>query len=265
LVERHESLRTVFRVVDDLPYQHLQTLAELATPGLTMLAVPDETGETRDATLQRLITEETHRPFDLTLGPLFRAQLLRVAETEAIFVLTLHHIITDGWSMEIFLKELAVLYAGEIAGTPANLPALPVQYADYAVWQRNWLQGDVLAEQVTYWRQQLDGAPPVLELPTDYPRPVVPSYRGAKHRFTFSTDLTQHLHTLSHRYGVSLFMTLLAAFQVFLARYTGQTDIVVGTPIANRTLQESEGLIGLLVNTLLFRTRLAGHPTFAEV
>ncbi|TFG62833.1 MAG: amino acid adenylation domain-containing protein, partial [Nitrospirales bacterium] len=158
-----------------------------------------------------------------------------------------------------------VLYAAESTGTPATLPALPMQYADYAVWQRDWLQGDVLAKQLTYWRQQLDGAPPVLELPTDYPRPVVPSHRGAKHRFTFSADLTQHVHTLSHQYGVSLFMTLLAAFQVFVAHYAGQTDIVVGAPIANRTHQESEGLIGFLVNTLLFRTRLDGNPTFAEV
>jgi len=265
LVGRHDSLRTIFRVVDDRPCQHIQRVEDLTCPCLAFLEIPDEAGEPRDATLLRMIAEETHRPFDLTRGPLVRAHLLPVAETEAIFILTMHHIITDGWSMEIFLKELSVLYAAEIAGTPANLPVLPIQYADYAVWQRNWLQGNVLAEQVTYWRRQLDGAPPVLELPSDYPRPVVPSYRGAKHRFTFSLDLTQSLHTLTHQYGVSLFMTLLAAFQVFLARYTGQTDIVVGSPMANRTLQESEGLIGFLVNTLLFRTRLGGNPTFAEV
>ncbi|MCA9419494.1 MAG: amino acid adenylation domain-containing protein [Nitrospira sp.] len=265
LVARHESLRTVFPVVDDLPYQHIPSLTELAYPTLTLTEVPDEAEKIREATLLRLITEETQRPFNLTRGPLARAHLLRVAETEAVFVLTLHHIITDGWSMEILLKELSVLYAAELTGTPASLPALPCQYADFVIWQRNWLQGDVLADQVTYWRRQLDGAPPVLELPTDYPRPVVPSYRGAKHQFTFPAELTQALHIFSHRSGISLFMTLLAAFQVFLARYTGQTDIVVGSPMANRTHPASEGLIGLLVNTLLFRTRLPGNPTFAEV
>lgn len=265
VVERHESLRTIFRVVDDLPYQHIHSLSALASPILTLTEVPDEAGETRDAILQRLITEETQRPFDLTRGPLVRAHILRVAETEAVLVLTLHHIITDGWSMEILLKELSVLYATDLAGSPPPLPALPCQYADYAVWQRNWLQGDVLADQVTYWRRQLAGSPPVLELPTDYPRPAVPSYRGGRHRFTFPVELTQSLHTLTHQSDVSLFMTLLAAFQVLLARYTGQTDIIVGSPIANRTHQESESLIGFFVNTLLFRTRLTGNPTFAEV
>jgi hypothetical protein len=144
LAKRHESLRTIFLVVDDMPCQHILDLEELASPVLTTIEVPDKSGETRDATLHRMITEETCRPFDLTRGPLFRAQLLTVAENEAVFILTLHHIITDGWSMEILLKELAVLYAAEITGTTAHLPALPIQYADYAVWQRDWLQGGAL-------------------------------------------------------------------------------------------------------------------------
>ena len=265
LIHRHDSLRTTFQMVGDTPCQYIHRQADLAPFPLPLLEVPDDSPNTRDATLQQMIGEETRRPFELTQWPLFRVQLLRVNETERIFILTMHHIITDGWSLEIVLKELAELYTAACTGKPAALPPLPRQYADYAVWQRNWLQGEVLENQLAYWRNQLEGAPPLIELPTDYSRPAVPSYRGAKHHFVLTAELTGQLRTLSHQQGGSLFMTLLAAFQVFLARYTGQPDIVVGSPIANRTHEQSEGLIGFLVNTVLFRTQLRGNPSFREV
>ncbi|HNP27631.1 MAG TPA: amino acid adenylation domain-containing protein [Nitrospirales bacterium] len=265
LVERHESLRTIFHVVDDMPCQHILDLEKLANPGLTILEVPAKAGETRDATVQRMITEEIGRPFDLTRGPLFRARLLPITETEAVFILTLHHIITDGWSMKVFFKELADLYAAEITGTPANLAALPIQYADYAVWQRQCVQGEELDRQLTYWRTQLAEAPPSLELPTDFPRPLQLSNRGDTLSFTLPPVLTESLDSLSRHEGVTLFMTLLTVFQLLLFRYTGQKDILIGTPIAGRTHIHLEGLIGYFANTLVLRARFEGQPTFQDM
>ncbi|TFG62673.1 MAG: non-ribosomal peptide synthetase, partial [Nitrospirales bacterium] len=265
LIGRHESLRTIFHVVDGMPRQHIQRLEELPSPCLTIMEMPNEAGETREAMLQRFIIKETHKPFDLTQGPLFRAILLPVDETETVFIVTLHHIITDGWSMEILLKELAVLYAAEITGTPANLPALPIQYVDYAVWQRDWLQGDVLTKQLTYWRTELTDAPPSIELSTDFPRPAELSYRGERISFTLPPLLTRSLKKLSQREGATMFMILLAAFQVLLFRYTGQRDILFGTPLAGRTHREMEGLIGFFVNTLVIRTQLKDQLPFQNV
>ncbi len=265
LVLRHDSLRTTFQLIDDLPCQCVHQPDELGLSPLSIREVHSASPETQETSLQQMIAEETHRPFDLSRAPLFRVQLLPITKTETIFILTMHHIITDGWSLEIFLKELATFYATEFTGTPVSLLPLPMQYANYARWQREWLQGDVLANQLRYWRAQLEGAPPILELPMDYPRPLRPSHQGAKHHFVVTAELTRQLRTLSQQQGASLFMTLLAIFQVFLARYTGQTDIIVGSPIANRTHEQSEGLIGFLVNTLLFRTHFRGNPNFREV
>jgi hypothetical protein len=178
---------------------------------------------------------EGQRPFDLQAGPLLRVLLLQLEDEEQVLVVTMHHIVSDGWSMGIFIRELASLYAAYRSGEESPLGELPLQYADFAVWQREWLQGAVLEEQLGYWREQLGGRLAVLELPGDRPRPAVQSYRGANYSFRLSRELSAGLRELSQREGVTLFMTLLAGFQSLLGRYTGQEEIVVGTPIANRT------------------------------
>src|SRR3989440_9084203 len=177
----------------------------------------------------------------------------------------MHHIISDDWSMQVLFGELATLYAAYAAGQPSPLTELPLQYADFALWQRQWVQGEVLEGQLAYWQQHLAGAPAVLELPTDRPRPAVQTFRGALHSFELPKPLSQGLKKLSQGEGVTLFMTLLAAFQTLLLRYTGQADLVVGSPIANRTRAEIEGLIGFFVNTLALRTDLSGDPSFRQL
>ncbi|HEU4508047.1 MAG TPA: amino acid adenylation domain-containing protein [Pyrinomonadaceae bacterium] len=218
-----------------------------------------------EAEARRLAMEESQRPFDLAAGPLLRASVLRLSEDEHVLLCTMHHIISDGWSMEVLTRELTALYKAYAKGQESPLPELPVQYADYAHWQREWLHGDVLEKQLEYWRQQLDGAPAVLELPTDYPRPAVQTFRGAHQSLTLSPELTTELKALTQREGVTLFMTLLAAFQTLLSRYSGQDDIVIGTPIAGRNRAETENLIGFFINTLVLRTDLNGNPTFEEL
>ncbi|MGH2708728.1 MAG: condensation domain-containing protein, partial [Actinomycetota bacterium] len=208
---------------------------------------------------------EYSRPFDLRRGPLFRALLVRLSEREHVLLLTAHHIVTDGWSMGVFIHELSALYQAFATGRPSPLAALPIQYADFAAWQREWLQGEVLEEQLGYWQKQLGGAPALLELPTDHPRPPVQSFRGASLPFALDSELTQALKALSQRAGVTPFMTLLGTFMVLLARYSRQEDIVVGSPIANRTHSQTEGLIGFFVNTLVLRVDLAGDPPFEEL
>jgi len=262
IVARHETLRTTFATVDEEPVQ-------IITPALSApLSVIDlnEVPETeREAEAQRLVREEAQRPFDLAQGPLVRASLLRLGDEEYILLLAMHHIVSDGWSAGVLFREIAVLYEAFSTGKLSPLSELPIQYADYAVWQREWLQGEVLEKQLSYWRGQLTGAPPVLELPTDRSRPAAQSFRGACHSMVFSQSLTQALKGLSLREGVTPFMTLLAAFQTLLLRYTGQEDIVVGTDVAGRTQAETEGLIGLFVNHLVLRTDLSGDPPFREL
>ncbi|MBI4524345.1 MAG: amino acid adenylation domain-containing protein [Deltaproteobacteria bacterium] len=203
--------------------------------------------------------------FDLTQGPLLRSTLLRLGSQDHILLLTMHHIVSDGQSMEVLFRELSALYQAFSAGKPSPLHELPIQYADFACWQRQWLQGEVLEKQLSYWRQQLKGAPPVLELPTDHPRPPVQTYRGARQSLALSKTLSQALKALSRQEGVTLFMTLLAAFQTLLQRYTGQDDIVVGTPTAGRTRSEIEELIGFFLNTVVLRTDLSGNPSFRDL
>ncbi len=214
--------------------------------------------------MQALAQAEIQRPFDLTQGPLLRATLVRLADEEHVLLLTMHHIVSDGWSHGVFWRELAVLYDAFTTGQPSPLPALSIQYADFAHWQQQWLQGEVLDTQLAYWKQQLAGVS-TLQLPTDHPRPAVQTFRGARHVLTLSPTLTQALKTLSQQHGVTLFMTLLAAFQTLLHRYTGQDDIAVGSLIANRNRVELEGLIGFFVNTLVLRTDLSGDPSFREL
>ena len=196
---------------------------------------------------------------------MLRATLLRLSPGDHVLLLTLHHIIFDGWSVEVFWRELAALYTALCTGQPVPLPTLPLQYADFAVWQRQWLQGEVLEAQLAYWKQQLGDTLPVLELPTDRPRPPVQTSQGARQSLMLPASLTSALKALSQKEGITLFMTLVAAFQTLLYRYTGQTDLVVGTPVAGRTRVETEGLLGFFVNTLVLRTDLSGNPRFREL
>jgi len=262
IVRRHEALRTTFTAVDGQPIQAIAPEINLRLPVVDL----QEIAETeRDNKVQRLATQEAQQPFDLTIGPLLRVKLLRLDKAEHVLLLTMHHIVSDGWSLGVLMRELAVLYEAFSTGKPASLPALPIQYADFAICQREWLSGEVLESQLGYWKQQLGGELPVLELPTDRPRPPVQTYRGARQSFQLSKDLTDALNALSRREGVTLFMTLLAAFKVLLYRYTGQEDIIVGSPIANRNRAEVEGLIGFFVNTLVLRSDLSGTPIFREL
>ena len=262
IVKRHEALRTTFPTVDGQPVQIIsQTLSvPLRVTDLSHLPAVG-----REAEAERLVREEAQRPFDLAQGPLLRTTLLRLGEEDHILLLAMHHIVSDGWSGGVLFQEITALYEAFSTGKPAPLPELPVQYADYAVWQRGWLQGEVLEKQLSYWRERLSGAPPVLELPTDHPRPAVQSFRGARQSVMLSKSLTEALRTLSQREGATLFMILLAAFQTLLRRYSNQEEIVVGSPIAGRTRPETEGLIGLFVNTLVLHTDLSGDPSFREL
>ncbi|MGD9851499.1 MAG: amino acid adenylation domain-containing protein [Nitrospirales bacterium] len=262
LTERHETLRTAFPIVDGQQVQVIYPVAPIALPCQDLTTHPEST---REDELQRIIHSKTHQPFDLTMSPLWRGHLIRRGPEDHMFLLIFHHIITDGWSMGIVLKELSELYAAHANDRTPSLPPLPLQYADFAIWQRQWLQGDVLDRQLSYWRTQLAGVPPTLELPTDFPRPSQQTYRGHKISFTLPPSLTQSLKTLSQQESVTLFMTMLAAFQLLLARYSGQRDVLIGTPIAGRTHTELEGMIGFFVNTLVLRLHIQGQPTFREV
>lgn len=261
LVDRHEVLRTSFGTEDGDPVQLITPELKVPLPVNDLGGIPEED---REGELQRQIQFAIDAPFDLTRAPLFRARLLRLGQRKHVLALTLHHIISDGWSMDVLIHELSALYGACCQDEPSPLPVLPVQYADYALWQRDWLQGEVLEKQLSYWRQQLKDLS-VLDLPTDRPRPAKQSYRGAQLHSDLPAVLTEKLKELSQRAGVTLFMTLLAAFQMLLQRYSGQDDIVVGTPIAGRNKVEVEGLIGFFINTLVLRTDLSGDPTFMEV
>ena len=262
ITRRHETLRTTFTTVDGKPRQQI---APFQPVPLTVTDLGHLTVNTHEAAAHRLAMEEAARPFDLSRGPLFRASLLRLNPCEHVLLLNIHHIISDHWSVGILSQELATLYDAFSANQPSPLPDLSVQFADYAAWQRRWLQEEALQSHLDYWKTQLAGAPPVLELPADRPRPAVQNYRGLIESLSLSKELTAALRALSQREGATLFMTLLAAFQVLLSRYTGQEDIVVGSPIAGRDRAEIEGLIGLFVNTLVLRTDLSGDPTVPEL
>jgi amino acid adenylation domain-containing protein len=262
VVRRHESLRTTFVAVNGQPVQVIATASQLQMPVLDLSELPEEQ---REAEARLLAQAEAVQPFDLSVGPLVRVQLLRFAADDHAVLFTLHHIISDGWSTGILVREVAALYEAFIEGREAPLPELEVQYADYAVWQREWLQGEVLEQQLGYWRRQLGDDLPVLQLPADKPRPPVQSHHGRSIDFTVPAELTAELKKLSNAEGVTLYMTLLAAFKILLWRYSGQSDVVVGTPIAGRNHLATEGLIGLFVNTLVLRTSLSGNPSFSEL
>ncbi len=261
IVARHESLRTVFRLESDQPVQVVQ-------PAHGWQLDEQDFGDTAGVPLDVLVQERcrlwAQEPFDLGVGPLFRAQLWRVAPEEHVLGLAMHHIVADEWSLGVLLQELFTGYEAERRGTRAAWPPLPVQYADYASWQRGRLQGDVLEQHLAYWRRQLAGVP-VLELPTDRPRPMERTQRGALASRVLPTRLSEELGALARREGATLFMTLLAGCQTLLHRYTGQTDISVGSPIANRTRPEVERLIGFFLNMLALRVDLGDDPSFREL
>ncbi|HSF40240.1 MAG TPA: amino acid adenylation domain-containing protein, partial [Thermoanaerobaculia bacterium] len=262
VVRRHEALRTTFTRVDGEPVQVISPPEARPLPVADLSALPEEA---REAEAGRLAREESFRPFDLRRGPLFRAALLRLAASEHRLLLTMHHIVSDGWSLGVLLREISALYAAFAEGRPSPLAGLPVQYPDFALWQRRWLEDGVLAAQLSWWRERLGGDLPVLELPADRPRPATPSQRGAFERLDLPADLAGRLRELSRRQGATLYMTLLAAFDTLLYRYTGQDDLLVGSPVAGRTRAEVEGLIGFFVNTLVLRAGLAGDPGFSPL
>ncbi len=262
IVRRHEALRTVFASVGGEPVQVVRAPAPAGVPVVDLRGLPEAA---REAELRRLAAEESARPFDLAEGPLLRTAAVWLGESEWAVLFTLHHIVSDGWSMGVLVNEVSELYGALHEGREPGLPELPVQYADYAAWQRAWLAGETLEAQLAWWRERLAGTPPLLELPTDHPRPQVQDARGGVVPIALPAELSQALEALSRREGVTLFMTLLAGVQVLLARWSGQEDVAVGSPIANRTQTETEGLIGFFANTLVMRTDLGGNPTAREL
>jgi amino acid adenylation domain-containing protein len=262
IVARHEILRTTFHAVDGSP---VQVIADSRSVDLPIVDIPPGAASAREEAVHRAMSEEIQRPFDLEHGPLLRMTLLRMSATEHILLVVVHHIIWDGWAARVFFQELGELYGAYRAGRPPRLPQLPIQYADFAVWQRQRLEGSGLETQIRYWTDRLAGAPALLDLPTDRPRPARQTHRGAWVPFALSRPLSDAVTTLSRRHGATTFMTLLAALQAVLSRYSGQDDVVVGAPIASRTRSELEGLIGFFANTLALRADLSGDPTFVEL
>nr|WP_161974662.1 non-ribosomal peptide synthetase [Albitalea terrae] len=261
LVARHETLRTRFEMVDGQPVQRI------APPGAGFTLRKHDLSGHPDAAaeLARLCAEEAAAPFDLQAGPLIRGRLVRLGDTEHALLVTMHHIVSDGWSIGVMAREMTALYAAYSQGETEPLPDLAIQYADYAAWQRRWLEGDLVQAQVAYWRDRLQGAPALLELPTDRPRPLQEDHAGAVVDFELDPSLTQALKALGQRHGTTLFMNLLAAWATLLGRLAGQEDVVVGTPVAHRTRAEVEPLIGFFVNTLALRLDLSGTPTVGDL
>ena len=262
VVRRHESLRTTFRRVDGRAAQVISPHGNARIPEVDLRGLPPAARE--DAAL-RIARDAAERPFDLARGPLLRASAVRLGDEEFVLLLNMHHVVSDGWSMEVLVRELSALYAAFREGRSSPLAPLPVQYADFAVWQRAWLSGETLDRQLEWWRERLEGAPAVLEIPTDRPRPSVAGPEGASRAFALPAEAAAGLRVLSRRAGTTLFMTLLAGWQALLGRYAGRDDVVVGTPVAGRTRTEIEGLIGFFVNTLVVRTDLSGRPDVDEL
>jgi len=262
ICRRHEVLRTSFGTVDGKPFQVINPPSSFR---LERLDISDMETRNREAEVARLISAEPGRPFDLSQGPLMRATLVKCDEENHVVLFTIHHIVSDGLSMAVLIREVGTLYEAFVSGKPSPLPELPVQYVDFAYWQRQMLQGERLENLLAYWRKQLAGAPPTLDFPISRPRPEVQSFKGAALMRHLPDSLAAALKTFSRHEGVTLFMTMLAAFEVLLYKYTGQEDIVLGSPLANRNRVELENLIGLFHNTLVVRTDLSGNPTFREL
>ena len=262
IARRHETLRTTFDTIDGKLVQIILPTLTLRVPIVDLCRL---TGAEPSAETERLTTEEARKPFDLIRGPIVRSLLLRLAEDEHIIILSTHHIASDGWSQGVLRREMVLLYDTFSMGNPSILPDLPIQYGDFAQWQRDSLQNKGHDRLLAHWEQKLAGAPALIRLPVDRPRRHVQSFEGARQWLTIPRHLTDSLNALSQREGVTLFMTLLAAFKTLLYRYTGQTDLVLGSPIANRNRVELESLIGFFVNMLPLRTDVSGNPTFLEL
>src|SRR5690349_14861535 len=262
IVRRHEALRTIFSPRAGEPVQIVRSELRLPLPFIDLSDLPLTERETA---FRQLCDEEAQQPFDLSTGPLVRARLLRFTKEEHVLLVSLHHIVSDLWSMGVLIREVAALYEAYASGAESALEELSLQYGDYAVWQREWLQGEVLQQQLAYWRKQLGGDLPVLQLPLDKPRSTASGRDSVTLSYKLSKKLSEELKALSRTEGVTLFMSLLAAFQLLLSRYSGQEDILVGSPVAHRTRAETEELIGFFVNTLVLRTDVSGNPTFREL
>src|SRR6266853_1216198 len=259
---RHEALRTTFVSIEGEPVQQIAA----AEDSRFVLLEHDLCGSSHaQKELEQLLALETSGPFDLEHGPLIRGRLIHLAEEEHALLVTMHHIVSDGWSMGILVNELSALYGSFLRGAADPLPALEIQYADYAVWQRQWIESEILQQQAAYWKTALAGVPPLLELPADRPRPSQQDFKGATAELVLDEKLTACLRALSKKHGTTLFMTLLAAWAALLARLSGQQDVVIGAPVANRSRMEIEGLIGFFVNTLAIRLDLSGSPTVGEL
>ncbi|MEO0769803.1 MAG: condensation domain-containing protein, partial [Cyanobacteria bacterium J06649_4] len=262
LYQRHETLRTHFETAEGTPHQIVNPEISVTLPLVDLQSYPEDN---RAAEISRLTQQTVNEPFDLSAAPLVRFQLFKLSPQSHRLLIAIHHVISDGWSMGIFVQELLSSYTELARQKTPTLPPLPIQYADFAYWQRQWLQGAELDRQLGYWQQKLSGAPPLLTLPTDYPRPAVQTTNGATATFELTPQLSQQLSELSRRSGATLYMTLLSAFSIFLSRYSQTTDIVVGSPIANRNRKEIEPLIGFFANTLLMRTEIERSSTFAAL
>ncbi|MDO7900266.1 condensation domain-containing protein, partial [Pseudomonas citrulli] len=262
LVARHETLRTVFQRQADDSLVQVPASAALVIERQDLRGLPPAE---REQAVRRAAEAQSMRPFDLSVGPLLRVELLALDDQEHVLLLTLHHIVSDGWSMNVLIDEFIRCYDAFEAGTVPQLAELPIQYSDYALWQRRWLEAGEQARQLAYWQARLGDEHPVLELPLDHPRPALPSYRGTRYEFDVEPALAEQLRATAQQHNITLFMLLLGAFNVLLHRYTGHTDIRVGVPIANRNRAETEGLIGFFVNTQVLRTELDGQTRVDEL
>ncbi|EGJ29404.1 MULTISPECIES: non-ribosomal peptide synthetase [Moorena] len=263
IIQRHETLRTSFPEINGQPVQIVAPVMELPLT-VVDLQSGDSTYQQSEK-VKELVRQEAMATFDLANGPVVQVTLLQLESEHHVLLIKMHHIISDGWSLGILVRELSTLYEAFAQGKSSVLPELPIQYADFASWQREWLTGEVLEKQLNYWKKQLSGISPILDIPTNYPRPTEPTFKGGMEYFKLDSYLTQKLKQLSQESGSTLFMTLLAAFFVLLSRYSGQSDLVVGSPIANRNRREIEPLIGMFVNTLVLRADLSDNPTFRKL
>ncbi|HEY0367096.1 MAG TPA: amino acid adenylation domain-containing protein, partial [Pyrinomonadaceae bacterium] len=262
IVRRHETLRTRFQTRDGRPSQVIAPSLKIALPVIDMTRLTPADQESR---IKELTLAEARDPFDIAQGPLLRATLLRLSELEHVILVTMHHIISDGWSMRVFVRDMIALYESFVAGQPSLLPELPIQYADYALWQREWLRGEVLEKQLAYWRKQLEATPGMLDLPTDRPRPPLQTFKGRRRHFELPPELADALRNVSRNEGATMFMALLAILNILLHRYSRQNDILVGVPVAGRRQGVTEELIGFFVNTLVLRTHVSGEAGFRNL
>ncbi|NKI72792.1 non-ribosomal peptide synthetase, partial [Collimonas pratensis] len=262
IVRRHESLRTTLATQNGNPVQFVNSNLTLLLPVIDLTGLSNAE---REEQKNRLAQDEARMPFDLAIGPLIRVRLIRLGEAEYVVLFTLHHIVSDGWSMDVLIREVVTLYTAYIHGKSSPLPELPIQYADFSHWQRQWLSGPVLQNQLAYWQRQLAGAPALLTLPTDRPRLATASHRGASLPFVVVKEIRTGLYALSQQHQTTLFMMLTAAFSVLLSRYSGQSDICIGSPIANRNRSEIASLIGFFVNTLVLRSQVNANDRFVDL